>query len=64
VNRTRRARKVLNAIDAAVRASRDITMQPAVPIPSLQPAGVSVQTNSEAVSAAPSIADASQTNGF
>jgi len=55
VKRTRRARKVLNAIDAAVRASRDVTVQPA---------GVSVQTNSEAASAAPSIADASQTNGF
>jgi hypothetical protein len=64
VKRTRRARKVLNAIDAAVRTSRDVTMQPAVLMPSLQPAGVSVQTNSEAASAAPSIADASQTNGF
>jgi hypothetical protein len=64
VKRTRRTRKVLKAIDAAVRASRDVTLQPAVPIPSLQPAGVSVQTNSEAASAAPSIADASQTNGF
>lgn len=64
VNRTRRARKILKAIDAAVRASRDVTMEPAVPIPSLQPAGVSVQTNSEAASAAPSIADASQTNGL
>jgi hypothetical protein len=64
VKRTRRAREVLKAIDAAVRDSRDVTMQPAVPIPSLQPAGVSLQTNSEAASAAPSIADASQTNGF
>jgi hypothetical protein len=64
VKRTRRARKVLKAIDAAVRASRDVTMQPAVPIPSLQPAGVSVLTNSEAASAAPSLADASQTNDF
>lgn len=64
VKRTRRARKVLNAIDAAVRASRDVTMQPAVLIPQLQPTGISVQTNSEAVSATPSIADASPTNGF
>jgi hypothetical protein len=64
VKRTRRARKVLNAIDAAVRDSRDVTMQPVVPIPSLQPDGVSVQTNSEAASAVPSIADASQTDGF
>jgi hypothetical protein len=64
VKRTRRARKVLQAIDAAVRASRDVAMQPTISMPSLQPAAVSAQTNSEAVSAAPSIADASQTNGF
>ena len=64
VKRTRRAREVLKAIDAAVRASRDVTVPPAVLIPSLQPAGASVQTNSETASAAPSIADASQTNGF
>jgi hypothetical protein len=64
VKRTRRARKVLDTIDAALRASRDVAMQPAVLIPSLQAAAVSVQTNSEAASAAPSIADASQTNGF
>ena len=64
VKRTRRARKVLQAIDEAVRACRDVTMQPAVSIPSLQPAGASVQTNSELASATPSIADASQTNGF
>ena len=63
VKRTRRARKVLAAIDAAVRAARDVTLQPAVSVPSLQPAGVSVQANSE-ISSAPSIADASQTNGF
>jgi hypothetical protein len=64
VQRTRRAHKVLDRIDAAVRASRDVSMQPAVPIPSPQPAGVPVQLSSEAASAAPSIADASQTNGF
>ena len=64
VKRTRRARKVLDAIDAALRASRDVAMQPAVLIPSLQSVAVSVQMNSEAASAAPSIADASQTNGF
>jgi hypothetical protein len=64
VKRTRRARKVLDTIDAAHRASRDVAMQPAVLIPSLQAAAVSVQMNSEAASAAPSIADASQTNGF
>ena len=55
VKRSYRARKALAAIDAAVRASRDVTMQPAV---------VSTQTNSEAASAVPSIADATQTNGF
>jgi hypothetical protein len=55
VKRTRRARRVLDAIDGALRASRDVAMQPAA---------VSVQTNSEAASAAPSIADASVTNGF
>jgi hypothetical protein len=64
VRRTRRATKVLAKIDAAVRASRDVTMQPAVRMPGLQPAVASVPTKSEAASAAPSIADASQTNGF
>jgi hypothetical protein len=64
VKRTRRARKVLDTIDAALRASRDVAMPPAVLLPSLQAAAVSVPTNSEAASAAPSIADASQTNGF
>lgn len=64
VKRTRRASKVLAKIDAAVRASRDITMQPTVRMPGLEPGGASVTTKSEAVSAAPSIADASQTNGF
>jgi hypothetical protein len=64
VKRTRRAAKVLTKIDEAVRASRDIIMQPALPTPSLQPAGVSIQTNSESASATPSIADASQMNGF
>ena len=63
VKRTRRARKVLAAIDAAVRASRDVIVQPVVPMPSEQTAGVSVQTNSTA-SAPPSIADASQTIGL
>jgi hypothetical protein len=55
VRRTRRAPKVLNKIDAALRASRDVAMQPAV---------VSTQMNSEAATAAPSIADGSETNGF
>jgi hypothetical protein len=64
VKRTRRAPKVLAAIDAVVRASRDITVQQAIPVPSAPPTGVSVQTNSEAPSATPSIADASQTIGL
>jgi hypothetical protein len=64
VRRTRRATKVLAKIDAAVRASRDITMQPSVCVPGLHPAVASVPTKPEAASAAPSIADASQTNGF
>jgi hypothetical protein len=55
VNRTRRAPKLLNTIDAALRASREVAMQPAL---------VSVQTNSEAAPAAPSVADGSETNGF
>ena len=63
VKRTRRAGKVLEAIDAAVRASRDVTMQPAVLVP-LQTTGIPIPTNSEAVSATPSLADASATNGF
>jgi hypothetical protein len=63
VKRTRRAPKVLQAIDAAIRASREVATQPAVPLPSLQPAAVSAQTYSEAASAAPSIADGSETNG-
>ena len=54
VMRTRRAGKVLAAIDAAVRAYREANVQTA---------GGSVQTNSETGSAAPSIADASQTYG-
>jgi hypothetical protein len=49
VKRTRRAKKVLAKIDAAVRASRELAMQSAVPSPNLQPAGVSLHVNSEAV---------------
>ena len=64
VKRTRRASKVLAAIDAAVRASRNVTIEPTVRMPSPEPAEASVATKSEAASAAPSITDASQTNGF
>ena len=64
VKRTRRARKVLKIIDSAVRASREVTMPPTVLMSTLQPAGISAQTNSEATSAVSSIADASPTNAF
>jgi hypothetical protein len=63
VNRTRRAGEVLKAIDAAVRASRDLTPPPAESIPNLQPDVITVRTNSEAASAIPFIADPS-TNGL
>jgi hypothetical protein len=64
VMRTRRATKVLAAIDAAVGASREVAMQPTDRMPGLQPAEASLRANPEPVSAASSIADASQTNGF
>ena len=64
VVRTRRARKVLAAIDAAVRASRGVTTQPATAAPNVQPAADSIPMNSEAPSATPPVADASQTNGL
>jgi hypothetical protein len=78
VKRTRRAGNVLQAIDVAVRAARDVTVQPVVsissvptssistsslPIPSLQQAESPVQTSSEVGSEAPSMSDASLTNG-
>jgi hypothetical protein len=68
VKRTRRAHKVLQDIDAAVRASRDVA-QPAVPtpdlqLPGLQPTGASVQAPPPVISTAPSIADGSVTNGI
>jgi len=64
VKRASRASDVLAKIDAAVRASRDVTMQPTVRMPSWQLGGSSVPTKSEATSATPSVADVSQTNGF
>jgi len=63
VKRTRRARKVLAKIDAAVRANRGVIEQPTAPLTSPQPAEPSVQTSSEAASATASIANATQTNG-
>jgi hypothetical protein len=62
VARTRRARKVLDKIDAAVRAARGSVEQPIVPVTSAQPAKLSPQTNSEAPSVTVSIEDATQTN--
>lgn len=61
VARTRRARKVLAKIDAAVRAARAGEL--AAPVASAQPAERPVQTHSEAPSGTASIADATQTNG-
>ena len=62
VARTRRAGKVLEKIDLAVRAARG--GEPAgAPVTGAQPATLSVETKSEAPSGSPSIADATQTNG-
>src|SRR2546425_1577129 len=63
VHRTRRARKVLAKIDAAVRANRGVIEQQTAPVTNPQPAEPSVQTRSEAPSPTASIADATQTNG-
>jgi hypothetical protein len=64
VQRTRRAPEVLEAIDEAVRASRDVASQSAISVPTLQQPVVAIQTNSEAASAAHSIADPSQANAI
>jgi hypothetical protein len=61
VKRTRRARKVLARIDAAVRATRDVTDQPSTPTTVSSLAQPNVQTRSEA-SANASIAAATPTN--
>jgi hypothetical protein len=58
VKRTRRARKVLAEIDAAVRATRGGAMeQPTTPIDGPRPARPSSQTKSESVPAAAPIGD-------
>jgi len=62
VKRTRRARKVLAKIDAAVRASRGVIEQPASPATITPPVEPSVPTKSRA-SATTSITAATQTNG-
>lgn len=61
VKRTRRSRKVLAKIDAAVRASRGV-VEPTAPPAITQPAESTLQTKSEAAATA-SIAAAIQTNG-
>jgi hypothetical protein len=61
VKRTRRARKVLAKIDAAVRATRGIIEQPLAPATITSPAEPHIQTSSEA-SATASSAAATQTN--
>jgi hypothetical protein len=61
VARTRRARKVLGKIDAAIRATR--VEQATAPVTSAQPTEPLVQTSSEAPSGTAAIADATQTNG-
>lgn len=62
VRRTRRARKVLAKIDAAVRSTRGVIEQPSIPASIASPAEAGVPTRSEA-SAAASIAAATPTNG-
>ena len=64
VARSRRARKVLAKIDAAVRAARGGAEQAtATPVTSAQTAEPIQQTSAEAPSQAVSITDATQTNG-
>jgi len=63
VARSRRARKVIAKIDAAIRAARGIVDQPAAPVTSAPQAELAVQANSEAPSGTVSIADATRTNG-
>ena len=62
MKRTRRARKVLAKIDAAVRAHRGVIEQPASPATITSPVEPNVPTRSEA-SATTSITAATQTNG-
>jgi len=58
VKRTRRARRVLAKIEAAVRAARGgVLEQPTVPAAGPQPAGPSVKTSPEAASALAPIGD-------
>ena len=63
VKRTRRARKVLAKIDAAVRTVRGGVEQPTASVTSAQLPELSVPTNSESPSGTVPSADATQTNG-
>jgi hypothetical protein len=63
VARTRRARKILEKIDAAIRATRAGVEQATAPVTSAQPAEPLVQTSPEAPPGTDGIADATQTNG-
>ena len=63
VARTRRARKVLAKIDAAVHDARDVVEQPTAHITEHQPAQPAVTTGSEATPDDASIAGATKTNG-
>jgi hypothetical protein len=63
VARTRRARKVLERIDRAVHAARDVVEQAPLPAAERRPAEPSVETGSGATPTGASIADATQTNG-
>jgi hypothetical protein len=63
VGRTRRSRKVLAKIDAAIRAARGGAEQTTAPVTSAQPPEPSVQTQSETPPGTVPIADATQPNG-
>ena len=63
VARTRRARKVLGRIDAAIRATRGGVEQATAPVTSAQPTEPLIQTSSEVRSGTAAIANAKQTNG-
>lgn len=63
VNRTRRARKVLARIDAAVRATRGVAQQPTVPAHVSQSPELPVQTSSAIPPLTATPVEAAQTNG-
>jgi hypothetical protein len=63
VARTRRARKVLGKIDAAISATLGGVEQATAPATSARPTELLVQTSSEVRSGTAAIANANQTNG-